>query len=214
MTTLPRDPFKPLPEKLRLSLLAIRETGVSCRDVERLYEATRLEARGGEAEPEVRAHLAGCTRCRMVYGTLRASFRAIRRPLPRGLARRLRQVASRPRLPLLVRDGRLAVAASALLTAALMLLMGNPADFFQSTTSTMSSGVTVLAETGEERGQALWETVANQVETRYERGREVFTARGFSYERLWHEARDYYENREWRQLFPSAAVEGEDDGES
>ncbi len=212
--TLYGEALEPLPENLRRRLLAIPEEKVSCGDVERLYEAAWQRARTGKADPEAAAHLAACARCRTIYGTLAVSFRALRRPLPRALTTRLRAITERPRLPLLVRDGRLALAASALLTASVLLLVGDPTPLVKETAAKMSSQATVMAEAGEERRQALFETVSAEVGTRYERGREKLRARGQSYERLWYEARDYYENQEWRQLLESPTLEGESDGES
>ena len=205
----------PLPENLRRRLLAIPEEKVSCPDVERLYEAAWQRARTGRADPAATAHLTACARCRAVYGTLAASFRAFRRPLPRALATRLRAIAEKPRLPLLVRDGRLALAASALLTASVLLLLGDPRPLVRETAARVSSQATVMAEVGEERRQALWEAVSAEVGTRYERGREKLRDRGQTYGRkLLSEARDYYENQKWRRLLESPTLEGESDGQS
>ncbi len=204
----------PLPENLRRRLLAIPEEKVGCGDVERLYRAAWQRARTGEAEPEAAAHLAACARCRPIYATLTASFRTLRRPLPRALASRLRAITERPRLPLLVRDGRLALAASALLTASVLLLVGDPTPLVKETAAKMSSQATVMAEMSEERRQALFEAVSAEVGARYERGREKLRDRGHSYGRWWQEARDYYQNQKWRQLFASPTLEGERDGES
>lgn len=204
----------PLPASLRRRLLAIPEERVSCRDVERLYEATWQRAWNGEADDaDVADHLAGCARCRALYGTLGASFRVPRRAMPHALFQRLRAIVERPRLPLVVRDSRLAVAASALLAASLTLFMGDPTALFRSTAATLSSQAAVLAEEGAERRQAILEVLSDQIGTRYERGREMLAAYGQPYEELWHEARDYYENQDWRQLLESLTPEGESDGD-
>lgn len=208
----------PLPGRLRERLLAIPGAQgarpVGCGDVERLYETTLARAWEGEPDPAVDEHLAACGRCRALYGALEAAFRAPRRRLPRALARRLRGLAERPRVPLFARDGRLAVAASAILTASLLFFISDPVSVLYTTTTLVSSRATELAAAGEERGQALWETLADEIETRYERGRELLAEHGGAYRELWQEARSLYEQENWRQLFASVTLEGNGEGES
>lgn len=212
------DERKPLPEGLRGRLRAIAREGappLGCRDVERLYEATRQQAWDvdAEADPAVVAHLSGCGRCRALYGTLAAAFRAPRRRLPRALLRRLAKIAERPRLPLVVRDARVALAASALLTASLMLLIDDPAKLYHEAAQKVSAQATVLAAAGEERQQALLEMLTGEIEARYEREREKLAERGHFLRELWREARDLYQTDQWRRLLASPALEGESDGE-
>lgn len=206
----------PLPDRLRERLFAIphsRRAAVGCGDVERLYEATWRKSWEGELDPPVEEHLDGCGRCRALFGVFETTFCEPRRRMSRDLARRLRGLVERPRVPLFARDGRLAIAASAVLTASLMLLAGDATSVLDTTARTVSSRATVLAEAGEERGQALWETLADQLETGYERSRELVARHGGPYRELWHEARSFYENENWRRLLASMTLEGESDGE-
>lgn len=212
MLKLPADDRRPLPARLRERLLAIPGERVLCRDVDRLYRAARRRVHGGEADAQALGHLASCERCRTLYGVLDAAFRDPSRPLPRGLVARLKAIVTAPRLPLLARDVRLAAAASAMLAAMLLLVVGNPAALFRSKVDEASARAVVLAEAGEASGQAILEKLADGFETRYERGREALRDGGRAYERLLDEARDYYENEKWRQLLPSVTLEGENHG--
>lgn len=212
MLKLPAETPKPLPAGLRQRLLAIPGERVPCREVDRLYAAARQRVQGGEADAAARDHLESCGRCRKLYGVLDAAFREPSRPLPRRLGERLRAIVAVPRLPLLASDARMAAAASALLAAMLLLVIGDPVALFRSTLDAASSRAAVLTEVSADRRQALVESLASEIETRYERGREALRDGGRTYERFLDGARDYYENQKWRQLFPSVTLEGENHG--
>lgn len=182
----------PLPGALREKLTAIPTVTIptvapdalTCRDVERLYEATRREARHGEVDAEARAHLDACERCGRLYSTLRSAFRTVRLPMPEALRRRLARIA-RPRRPAVwIRDGRFAVAASALLTASLMLFVDDPASALRATAETLESGSHTLAERGTAESQAAWETVTRTLSTTWERGKEKLAGTGKVYSEL------------------------------
>lgn len=212
MLKIPRDTSVSMPERLRLKLSAIPRLAsqVSCDEVDRLYEAALRQARGAAADPSVVEHLESCPACQKLYGTLGAAFRPARRPLPQRLTRRLRSTGVRaPHLSWLARDSRLAVAASLLLTASLMLLVGDPAALARGTAETVGARAMLLAEVSEERGQALWEGVTDGVEEKVARGREILADQGRSCEELWSEARKLYKPEEWRRLLGSLTMEGD-----
>lgn len=211
----------PMPGALREKLMAIPASpshALTCRDVLRLYEATRSEARHGEVDAQARAHLETCERCGRLYSTLRSAFQAVRLPMPEALRRRLVQMA-RPRRPAVwIRDGRFAIAASALLTASLMLFV-DPSSAVKVTADTLESGSHALAERGTAEGQALWETVTRTLSTTWERGKEKLSDSGGAYGKildnevyreLWNDAVDLYEDNTLRR-YVERVQQGEDD---
>ncbi len=224
----------PVPGRLRERLLAIPAAapeGLTCRDVERLYEATRREARHGDLDPEARAHLAACERCARLYATLRSAFSVVRLPMPEALRRRLQAIARPRRPPVWIRDGRFAVAASALLTASLMFLTGDPSPLLRATVETMASGSHTLAERGAAESQAAWETVTRTLSTTWERSKEKLAGAGevYSelflppsippggrlfdddvYRELWNDAVDLYRDNTLRR-YAERVQQGEDD---
>jgi hypothetical protein len=212
----------PLPKALRERLLAIPAAapqGLRCRDVERLYEAARREARHGEIDPEARAHLAACRRCQRLYGTLGSAFSAVRRPMPETLRRRLLRIATPRRPPVWIRDGRFAVAASALLTASLMLFAGDPVSLLRATVERLESGSHTLSERGAAEGQAAWARLTRTLSTTWEQSKEKLAGTGevYSelfddevYRELWNDAVELYEDNNLRR-YVERARQGEDD---
>lgn len=178
---------RPLPPALAARLLAIGGDELPCDDVHRLFPAALAGA--GEpselAEPDRAAerHLATCARCAAVYGPIRAAA-APRRALPPGLRDRLLAIATAVReirrpLPLWVRDGRFAVAASYLLTAALSLVVGvgDAAALLRETSTAIVVPVRELSPktVRQPLGAALrgaWETAAEEASGRLEAARE------------------------------------------
>lgn len=212
----------PMPGTLREKLMAIpadAPSGLTCRDVERLYEATRREARHGEVDAQARAHLDECERCGRIYSTLQSAFSAVRLPMPEALRRRLVRMA-RPRRPAVwIRDGRFAVAASALLTASLMLFVDDPSSALRATAETLESGSHTLAERGTAESQNLWEAVTRTLSTTWERGKEKLAGTGqvYSelfddevYRELWNDAVDLYQDNTLRR-YVERVQQGEDD---
>lgn len=215
----------PLPGALREKLMAIpaASPGLTCRDVLRLYEATRREARHGEADAQARAHLDACERCRPLYSTLRSAFEAVLLPMPEGLRRRLLRIATPRRPAVWIRDGRFAVAASALLTASLMLFV-DPSSALKATSETLEGGSYTLAERGTAESQALWEAVTRTLSTTWERSKETLSGTGevygqifdnpifdnTVYRELWNDAVDLYEDNTLRR-YVERVQQGEDD---
>jgi hypothetical protein len=205
---------------------------VTCRDALRLYDVTLDRARGASADEAAALHLRGCRRCAELYGTLETAFREPRRPFPAALKTRLgriaRAVPSRDRLPWWVRDGHLAVAASALLTLALHLVVGNPVALVQSAAATVGVRAESLAAAGEKRGQEALTEITSEIETSYARVRAQLRYYGTTYELLWRDTHGYYDRvlyervlsedqpwlKLWRSSGPRDEKEGDDDGKS
>jgi hypothetical protein len=220
------DPRVPLPKALRQRLLKVpeiasmTETSVSCRDIDRLYESTWRQARHGEIDPKARQHLASCEPCHRLYGTLQGAFSHVRLPMPEKLYQRLRGIAGRHRRPpLWVRDGRFAIAASVLLTASLMLLMGDPSPVLRSTTETVTHSRAIWAEHSSADGQAALEAITRTLSTNWQRGREKVNATSDVYReafptdiyrKVLSDAVDLYEDNTLRR-FIERVQEGEND---
>ncbi len=222
---------RPLPPALRRRLREIPRREVVCRDVERLYRATRARAwarrdcdtaaRGaaesegrGAADRAAERHLASCARCRELYGTLASALAEARRPLPRRLASRLSAFARQParRLPVWIVDARYAAAACYLLAAVTLALAGDASAVLRGT-ETVSTKAQTWASAGETRSAEAWGAVRSSL------SRELGSG--------WHRARRYRATCErWLsdavravgattdELLPDRdrSVEGEDDG--
>lgn len=86
---------RPLPATLGERLRAIPNRAAACVDPERLVRAARIRARGGESDPAVWAHVAGCSRCRIMQDSLGAAFARRALALPPGLEASLSRIALR-----------------------------------------------------------------------------------------------------------------------
>ncbi len=152
-----------MPDALRQRLRDIPRQEVLCRDVDRLYRHVRARAwAGGDADAADTAaerHLAECPSCRRLYATLASAFNPRPMPLPRRLARSLRQVARHPErlLPIWIADTRYAAAACYLLATLGLSLAGDASALLRDTGATVSSQAQVWVDEGEARGLEAWE---------------------------------------------------------
>lgn len=217
---LPQRATVPMPAGLAARLRGIPETveieTIDCGDVDRLYEsalaaAHRTDEPQTQAEATVQAHLNDCERCRRLHQTLRSAFRVLQVPLPRALGQRLRRLgAERRRPPWWVRDSRIAVAASAILTAGLMLLPGNPAHWLHLSSDALGRTAEVWTERGSEGSARVWEEVRDVVDTNYERGRERFSDHSQIYREFLNDAVDLYQENNPRRFMARFKKEGDD----
>lgn len=161
---------RPLPEHLAKRLRQVPQhaefqAGVDCNDTDRLYAAVRHRAHGGEADLAALEHLAQCAHCRALFDPLEAVMGTMasphpdapRRPMPRGLAKRLRAIPRRPRPSAWIRDSRYAAAVCYMLTGLLMLVVGGreAAAHFQSTSERLGQQTTALIAKGDAQSRAV-----------------------------------------------------------
>ncbi len=221
-----KEPKRRMPDALRRRLRDIPRQEVLCRDVDRLYRHVRARAwAGGDADAADTAaerHLAECPRCRQLYATLADAFNLRPVPLPRRLARSLRQVARHPErlLPIWIADTRYAAAACYLLAAVALSLAGDASALFRDTGATVSSKAQVWVDEGEARGLDAWETAAatfdREVDDAWDTAAAIF---GREVDDAWDTAARYrvscqrfftdvFETLATRELIPGRSPEG------
>ncbi len=161
-----KDSRRPMPAGLRRRLRDIPRRQVLCRDVDRLYHATRSRAWGGDSsDPGAERHLAECPRCAALYATLAAAFVPRRLPLPRRLAGELTAIARHPEryLPVWIADSRYAAAACYVLAALILSLAGDASALLRETTVAVSSRTQVWVGENEARGRRTWDATAKKL---------------------------------------------------
>ncbi len=165
-----REPKRRMPDALRRRLRDIPRQQVLCRDVDRLYRHVRARAWAGDdadaaVDTAAERHLAECPSCRRLYATLASAFNPRPMPLPRRLARSLRQVARHPErlLPIWIADTRYAAAACYLLATLGLSLAGDASALLRDTGATVSLQAQVWVDEGEARGLAALTTAATTV---------------------------------------------------
>lgn len=217
-----KEPRRPMPDGLRQRLRSIPSQEVLCRDVDRLYRTARARAFAGDgAEVAVDAaaerHLEACPRCHELYATLACAFNLRRLPLPRRLARGLRQVARHPErlLPIWIADTRYAAAACYLLAAMALSLAGDASALFRDTSAAVGSKAQVWVDEGEARGLEAWRSTAASVDRKVDDGWQTATRYGASCESFFIDVFKTVETTT-RQLIPGRQrpVEGDHDGRS
>lgn len=180
---------RPLPEGLRQKLRAIPRQEVVCRDVERLYRATRSRAHEAAEDSDGAAHrhLEGCARCSELYGTLDAAFATRPRPMPQRLTRRLAAIARHPEqlLPLWIRDTRYAAAACYLAASLTLALAGDASAIFRQATASVSTKAQTLVDAGEAKGFEAWGAATSSVGRGIGRGWHEVARYSSSMERLY-----------------------------
>ena len=185
-----------LPTGLASRLRSIPENTVLCRDVDRLYRASRRRA-AGDSDPATldRAaldHLASCSRCRKLYGVLESALLETPLPLPDTLEPRLVAVQrANPWVPPgWIRDVRYAAAACLLLAATLSFAVGDASAAFQRARSTLNEHTVNLVEVGEERRETTWKRITQDMaelsEEAYVQGRQGLHRFNASWRELTH----------------------------
>ncbi len=217
-----KDPHRSLPDALRQRLRDIPRHEVLCRDVDRLYRAARARAFGVDSEatardPDAGRHLAECPRCRELYATLADAFNPRPLPLPRRLARSLRQVARQPQrlLPIWIADTRYAAAACYLLAALTLSLAGDASALLRDTTRAASTRTQAWVDEGEARGIEVWGAATAVLGTGAGDGWDRLVSYGASSQRFLAEIFTTFET-ETRELISGRErpVEGDQDGRS